>query len=283
MRHPATVFGSILRRGRLSSGLTQARLANSVGVERQAVSQWEIGSRTPMGPMLAKLADTLPDVRDRLLAAAAGDLEDEVYSHAETPHLSRAQQRVARDSRSLRQVLDEGASLPRGSAVIVASHFGSKDAELAQVAEGAARNLLNGVDYVFVFPNEEPYEEAVSAILNQPRMRLDTNRPRFCLLEDVLSALKGDVRNRLERILADAAVVFDESAVAVDLRSSPERYPIRGYQYIEYYTPGSRPLSPDEEKHRFFLPIQKSSAETLARTVRRCLSRSEDSEESSAH
>ena len=52
---------------RKSQGLSQEELADRIGVSRQAVSRWELGSTMPDAPNLVKLADLFEVTTDYLL------------------------------------------------------------------------------------------------------------------------------------------------------------------------------------------------------------------------
>lgn len=57
MRMPKKLEGLVPRRK--AAGMTQAQLAEAVGVERSALAMWEIGASWPSARLLPALADTL--------------------------------------------------------------------------------------------------------------------------------------------------------------------------------------------------------------------------------
>jgi len=67
-----------LKARRLALGLSQAELADLVGVAQNAVSQWETGSRRPKPGTAVMLAEALDHLEDEALA-----LEDELTELAE--------------------------------------------------------------------------------------------------------------------------------------------------------------------------------------------------------
>lgn len=54
---------------RKAAGLTQAQLAEAIGVERPALAMWEIGASWPSARILPALADTLLCTIDELYEA----------------------------------------------------------------------------------------------------------------------------------------------------------------------------------------------------------------------
>ena len=58
---------------RKSQGLSQGELADRIGVSRQAVSRWELGSTMPDAPNLVKLADLFEVTTDYLLRENQGE------------------------------------------------------------------------------------------------------------------------------------------------------------------------------------------------------------------
>lgn len=78
-------LGQYIQFLRKSAGLTQGRLAESLGVSHQAVSNWERGESMPDIALLSLLARTLGTTVDRMLAAAE-DFDPKVceaYAEAE--------------------------------------------------------------------------------------------------------------------------------------------------------------------------------------------------------
>lgn len=57
-----------IRSHRRERHLSQAELAEALGVTHGAVSQWETGQTTPTLPMLAKIAEVLHCTTDALLS-----------------------------------------------------------------------------------------------------------------------------------------------------------------------------------------------------------------------
>lgn len=49
---------------RIASGLTQGELAEAIGVTRQAVTQWETGTRSPRGRLLDSYAEAIATLRE---------------------------------------------------------------------------------------------------------------------------------------------------------------------------------------------------------------------------
>ena len=64
MRMPKKLEGLSPRRR--SAGLTQAQLAEQIGVERAALAMWEIGANWPSARILPALADVLLCTVDEL-------------------------------------------------------------------------------------------------------------------------------------------------------------------------------------------------------------------------
>ena len=61
------MFGKILRETRMARGLTQQRLADTVGLALRSYQCYEQGTREPPLDMLIKLADVLQVPTDYLL------------------------------------------------------------------------------------------------------------------------------------------------------------------------------------------------------------------------
>ena len=73
-------IGSRIRQARIAAGLSQARLAELLGVTRSACSQWESSQGTvPRGRRLAELASLLDDNYE-WLAMGAGSQGDSSFS-----------------------------------------------------------------------------------------------------------------------------------------------------------------------------------------------------------
>ena len=72
-------LGERIKEQRKSSGLSQEKLAEFVGVSRQAVTKWETGQSAPSTENLFKLAEIFGTTVDILLASD----EDEKNSPAE--------------------------------------------------------------------------------------------------------------------------------------------------------------------------------------------------------
>jgi transcriptional regulator with XRE-family HTH domain len=87
------VAGELIRGIRRGSGLKQAELARRAGMARSVLSAYERGRRQPSVQALARIA-------------AAGGMELQVQSSAESRELERA-------GRILAQVLDLAEALPR--------------------------------------------------------------------------------------------------------------------------------------------------------------------------
>ena len=66
-KHPAR-FHNTIREYRLKAGLTQARLAASVGRARSVISAWERGQSLPNLPNVFRLAKTLGTLAEALYA-----------------------------------------------------------------------------------------------------------------------------------------------------------------------------------------------------------------------
>lgn len=62
-------FGANLRAARLAAGLSQADLAQAIGVDRTAISQWELGQSEPRIGRLPALAAALSTTCEQLVAA----------------------------------------------------------------------------------------------------------------------------------------------------------------------------------------------------------------------
>ncbi|MFE1844376.1 helix-turn-helix domain-containing protein [Streptomyces sp. NPDC059515] len=54
------------RQIREGAGLTQAAVADAIGVTPQAVALWESGRRTPRGPLLNRYAEAIETMREAL-------------------------------------------------------------------------------------------------------------------------------------------------------------------------------------------------------------------------
>lgn len=63
-------MGEIIQTGRARRGLSQEKLAELVGVSRQAVSKWEVGDAVPDTDKLVPLARALNITTDELLGNA---------------------------------------------------------------------------------------------------------------------------------------------------------------------------------------------------------------------
>lgn len=61
-------FGENLREHRIAVGLTQAQLAEKLGVKQSCIAMWENGDRNPNMIALKKLAIVLDCTIDELLA-----------------------------------------------------------------------------------------------------------------------------------------------------------------------------------------------------------------------
>jgi transcriptional regulator with XRE-family HTH domain len=73
--HPQTVdralaFGQAVQARRKALRLTQERLAQRVGVDRQSINRWENGAHSPSLHQLLRLSDGLGVPLSQLLAAA---------------------------------------------------------------------------------------------------------------------------------------------------------------------------------------------------------------------
>ena len=73
------VFGQRLREARKKLNLTQAELAQIIGVKAAEVSQYESNKRTPRQPILNKLLDTLHITADEVLGREISVRDDENY------------------------------------------------------------------------------------------------------------------------------------------------------------------------------------------------------------
>lgn len=83
-------FGANIARQRVNMGLTQASLAQKLGVTHQAVSQWECGDTMPDITLLPRLAATLGVTIDSLFSAGtdSGDSEEKLthaIAHGDLP------------------------------------------------------------------------------------------------------------------------------------------------------------------------------------------------------
>ncbi len=65
-------FGEVIQVRRAALGLSQERLAELVGVSRQAVSKWEVGDALPDTDRLLPLARSLEITVDELLSGELG-------------------------------------------------------------------------------------------------------------------------------------------------------------------------------------------------------------------
>ena len=74
-------FGEKLYQLRTERGMSQETLARSLGVSRQAISRWELGSTLPDAPNLLKLSDLFGVAIDYLL-------RDEYTEKQQSPSIS---------------------------------------------------------------------------------------------------------------------------------------------------------------------------------------------------
>lgn len=65
--NPRCTNDSPIARIRMDRGLTQGQLAEMIGTSQNMISRWEIGSRTPSGRSLIKIAAALNCTVDELL------------------------------------------------------------------------------------------------------------------------------------------------------------------------------------------------------------------------
>ena len=78
-----TTLGERIRDARRAAGLSQEKLAERVGVTRQAVTKWENGQSAPSTENLLRLAEVLGVPANTLLDAAAPELQmqaDQIYA-----------------------------------------------------------------------------------------------------------------------------------------------------------------------------------------------------------
>ena len=131
--------------GRRELGITQAALAERVGVTKAAVSKWELGQSLPDVAMLPRLASQLGVTVDELIGYGQELSDEEVSAIAsEASELSATDQdaAVARCERELR---DHGSSW--GLLVAVAGlYLGWAQARTAAGEEGAAAVLRGRAD-----------------------------------------------------------------------------------------------------------------------------------------
>ena len=85
-------FGDVIQVRRAALGLSQERLAELVGVSRQAVSKWEVGDAMPDTDRLLPLARALEITVDELLSGELGRPAPEPESHREPQVQHRAQE-----------------------------------------------------------------------------------------------------------------------------------------------------------------------------------------------
>lgn len=76
-------IGDNIRRARQQHGLTQAALAELLGVSDRAVSRWETGAAAPDIALLARLALTLETSADALLGVDPQRMQDEILRATE--------------------------------------------------------------------------------------------------------------------------------------------------------------------------------------------------------
>ena len=69
-------MGEIIQTRRAKRGLSQEKLAELVGVSRQAVSKWEVGDAVPDTDKLVPLARALGVTTDELLGNVPEEYED---------------------------------------------------------------------------------------------------------------------------------------------------------------------------------------------------------------
>ena len=85
-------FGEVIQVRRAALGLSQERLAELVGVSRQAVSKWEVGDALPDTDRLLPLARVLEITVDELLSGELGRQAPASEPEEEPPVQHRAQE-----------------------------------------------------------------------------------------------------------------------------------------------------------------------------------------------
>ena len=79
-------FGEVIQLRRGALGLSQERLAELVGVSRQAVSKWEVGDAMPDTDRLLPLARALEITVDELLSGELGRPVPEPHRDSQVQH-----------------------------------------------------------------------------------------------------------------------------------------------------------------------------------------------------
>jgi transcriptional regulator with XRE-family HTH domain len=74
----ATRVGTAIAEQRRARGLTQAKLAEMIDLEQEAVSRWERGTRVPTLHRLQQLSDALECSVDQLLQRGSKHLNDQL-------------------------------------------------------------------------------------------------------------------------------------------------------------------------------------------------------------
>jgi len=78
----AARVGSAIAEQRRARGLTQAKLAEMIDLEQEAVSRWERGTRAPTLHRLQQLSDALECSVDQLLQRGSTRLDDQLANVA---------------------------------------------------------------------------------------------------------------------------------------------------------------------------------------------------------
>ena len=68
-------FGANLRELRESAKMTQAELAEKIGVTRALIAQYELGSKSPTVPVAARIAQIFGVTIDRIANGEEGERE----------------------------------------------------------------------------------------------------------------------------------------------------------------------------------------------------------------
>ncbi|RQQ30901.1 XRE family transcriptional regulator [Burkholderia stagnalis] len=74
----AVRVGSAIAERRRARGLTQAKLAEMIGLEQEAISRWERGTRAPTLYRLQQLSDVLDCSVDQLLQRGSRRADDQL-------------------------------------------------------------------------------------------------------------------------------------------------------------------------------------------------------------
>ena len=104
------MFAKRLKELRMNSpGLTQARLAERLGVSQQAVGLWERGNNMPSHELIARLANMFNVSTDYLLDTTSSDEQDGYYTDPEVAEIANR----LKDDPDMRILFDASSKLSK--------------------------------------------------------------------------------------------------------------------------------------------------------------------------